>query len=152
MCWRAASLSKCREQEYNDIWHSLRLPDCRRFPLLLPTLLDDLSTANTFRRLSKWHFQTKPLPAWNAGTHLPSPLASKSTSHLGDIPTNPSGVPRIVRPAGANREGQEVSAAQHERCIQQFAPSVARTPWFRSGPVVTNRCTVAIASARCGPS
>ncbi len=108
--------------------------------------MDDLDTAKNFRRLSKWHFQTKPLPAWNAGTNLPSPLASKSFSLPGDIPTNPNGVPSVVGLAKANREVTEPPTGQPARCTQPFVPSVARTPWFRSNPVVIDPCTVAIAS------
>ncbi len=102
--------------------------------------------AKNFRRLSKWHFQTKPLPAGNAGTNSPSPLASKSSSHLRDLPTNPSGVPNVEGLARVSREVTVTPTGLPERCIQPFAPSVARTQRFLSGPVATSRCTVAIAS------
>ncbi len=38
------------------------------------------------------------------------------------------------------------AAGDHERCTQQFAPSVALILWFPSYHVVTDRCTAAIAS------
>ena len=104
------------------------------------------TVAKNLRRLSKWHFQTKPLPAGNAGTNSPSPLASKSSSHLKDLPTNPSGVPSVVGLGRVNRAVIVTPTEPPERCIQQFAPSVARTQWFLSGPAATSRCTVAIAS------
>ena len=104
------------------------------------------TVAKNLRRLSKWHFQTKPLPAGNAGTNLPSPLASKSSSHLKDLPTNPSGVPSVVGLARVSREVTVTPMGLPERCIRQFAPSVAKTPRFLLGPVATSPCTVAIAS------
>ncbi len=108
-----------------------------------PTLLDDLSIANTFRRLSKWHFQTKPLPAWNAGTILSSRLASKNSSLREDSPTNPGGVPRIVRLVGASNE-----APDPERCIQSCARSAGLTLRSPLSPVTTDQSTVAIASPK----
>ena len=114
-----------------------------------PTTPDDLGIANTFRRLSKWHFQTKPLPAWNAGTHLPSPLASKSSSLPGELPTNPGGVLKIGRLVRASSE--EAPTGHLERCIQSYAISAGLTLRFPLFPVVTDRCTVAIASAKRGP-
>ncbi len=56
-------------------------------------------------------------------------------------------VPNAVQLVGASREGPEVSAEEHERCIQQFVLSVVRTLRFLSDPMVTDRCIVAIASA-----
>ncbi len=66
--------------------------------------------------------------------------------HLGDLPTNPSGVLSVEGLARVSKGVTVTPTGLPERCIRQFAPSVARTPQFRSGPVVTNRCTVAIAS------
>ena len=124
-------------------------------------ILDNLDKPKFFRRLSKCHFQTKRVPAGNAGTNLPSLLASKSSSHLRDLPTNPSGAPSVVGLARASREAEATAEAEAEaeaeataipmglpeRCIPQFAPSVVRTPRFLLSPVVTSRCTAAIASA-----
>ena len=73
-------------------------------------------------------------------------MASKSSSLRGDIPTNPNGVPSVVGLAKANRVVTETPTGHPERCIQQFVPSVALTLWFLSDPVVTDPCTVAIAS------
>ncbi len=49
---------------------------------------------------------------------------------------------------GASREGPEVSAGHHEKCIQQFALSAGLTLWFHLDRVATGRYTVAIASAQ----
>ncbi len=57
-------------------------------------------------------------------------------------------VPNVVQLVGASREGPEVSAGQHEKCIQQFALSAVLTLWFPLGRVATGRYTVAIASAQ----
>ncbi len=60
-------------------------------------------------------------------------------------------VPNAVQLVGASREapeGPEVSAGQHEKCIQQFALSAVLIPWFPLGRVATGRYTVAIASAQ----
>ena len=111
-------------------------------------ILDNLDKPKNFRRLSKWHFQTKPLPAGNAEANLPSLLASKSSLLPGDLPTNPNGVPNVVRLARVSSEITGTPTGQPERCIQQFALSAGRTPWYRLGPVVTNPCIVAIALAR----
>ena len=79
---------------------------------------------------------------------LGSPISQlgKSSSRLGDLPTSPSGVPNAVVLARVSKGVTATPTALPERCIQQFAPSAARTPRFHSGPVVTSRCTVAIAS------
>ena len=118
------------------------------FPSSSPTIMDDLAIAKLFRRLSKWHFQTKPLPAWNAGTISPSPSASKSSSLPGGIPTIPSGVHNVAGLARVNSKVTGTPTDRPGRCTQQYVPSVALTPWFLSGPVVTDRCTVTIASAQ----
>ena len=60
-------------------------------------------------------------------------------------------VPNAVRLVGASkegREGREVSAGHHEKCIQQFALSAGLTLWFHLDRVATGRYTVAIASAQ----
>ncbi len=60
-------------------------------------------------------------------------------------------VPNAVQLVGASREGPEgpeVSAGQHEKCIQQFALSAGLTLWFHLDRVATGRYTVAIASAQ----
>ncbi len=87
-------------------------------PYSSPTILDDLAIAKLFRRLSKWHFQTKPLPAWNAGTNLPSPPASKSFLLPRVILTNPGGVPSVVELAGASSAATEIPTGHPVRCIQ----------------------------------
>ena len=129
----------------NVIAHKFRLAHCSRFHLRLQSQTTSILPVN-FRRLSKWHFQTNPLPAWNAGPHFPSPLASKSSSLPRGIPTSPSGVPNVVQLARVSKEVTGTPTDHPERCIQRSAPSVARTPWFPSDPGVTNRCTVPIAS------
>ncbi len=53
-----------------------------------------------------------------------------------------------VQLVGASREGPEVSAGHHEKCIQQFALSAGLIPWFPLGRVATGRYTVVIASAQ----
>ncbi len=57
-------------------------------------------------------------------------------------------VPNAVRLVGANSEDQEVSAGQHEKCIQQFALSAVLILWFPLGRVATGRYTAMIASAQ----
>ncbi len=118
-------------------------------PFSPPTTLDDLDKAESnSRRSSKWRFQTKPSPALNAGTILPSPLGSKSSSLPRDLPMNRVAVPNVVQLVRASREGPEVSAGQHEKCIQQFALSAVLILWFPLGRVATGRYTVVIASAQ----
>ena len=56
--------------------------------------------------------------------------------------------PNAVQLVGASKEGPEVSAGRHEKCIQQFALSAGLTRWFHLDRVATGRCTVAIASAQ----
>ncbi len=43
---------------------------------------------------------------------------------------NRAAVPNAVRLVGASREGPEVSAGEHEKCIQQFALSAVLILWF----------------------
>ena len=77
------------------------------------------------------------------GKPLPSPLARKSSSLPGDIPTNPSGVPRIVSLVGASSTATEVSAGQPEKCIQSCAISAGFTAPFvprGDGPVYCSDC------------
>ncbi len=57
-------------------------------------------------------------------------------------------VPNAARLVGASREGPEVSAGDHEKCIQQFAPSAVLILWFLLGPGETGQYTVTIASAQ----
>ena len=57
-------------------------------------------------------------------------------------------VPNAVQLVGASKEGPEVSAGYHEKCIQQFALSAGLTLWFHLDRVATGRYTVAIASAQ----
>ncbi len=131
----------------NVVAHKFRLAHCSRFHLRLQSQTTSILPVN-FRRLSKWHFQTNPLPAWNAGPHFPSPLASKSSSLPGDLPTNRSDVPRIVRLVRASSEVPETPTVHPERCIQSCAISAGLTLRSPLYPVVTDRCTVTIASAK----
>ncbi len=57
-------------------------------------------------------------------------------------------VPNAVQLVGASSEGLEVSAGQHEKCIQQFVLSAVLILWFPFSPVATGQYTVAIASAQ----
>ncbi len=61
---------------------------------------------------------------------------------------NRAAVPNEVQLVGASREGPEVSAGEHEKCIQQFALSAVLILWFPFGRVATGRITVVIASAQ----
>ncbi len=69
-------------------------------------------------------------------------------------PMNRAAVPNAVQLVGASREGPEgpegpeVSAGEHEKCIQQFALSAVPILWFPLGRVATGRYTVVIASAQ----
>ena len=121
-------------------------------PSSLPTILDDLDIAKYIRRLSKWHFQTKPLTAEIAGTNLPSRSGNRSSSIPKGSLMSPLAAPNAAHLAEASSQvpaevPAEVSVAgDHEKCTQQFARSAALILWFPSYPVVTDRCTVVIAS------
>ena len=120
-------------------------------PSSLPTMLDDLDTAKYFRRLSKWHFQTKPLTAEIASTNSPSRSGNRSSSIPKGSLMSRLAAPNVAQHARASSQvpagvSAEVLTGQPERCTQQFAHSAALILWFPSYPVVTNRCIAAIAS------
>jgi hypothetical protein len=117
--------------------------------LTSPSTLGDLDIAEqNFRRSSKGCFQTKPLPAWSAGTNSPLLLGSRNSMLPGVIPTSRNAVPNAAVLGRANSEVPETPTDQAERCIRQFVPSVAGIRWFPSCLEVTSLSTVAIASAR----
>ena len=61
---------------------------------------------------------------------LPSPLASKSSSLPGDLPTNPSGAPPADRPDGPVEEMQAASVMFHLAGVDKkvFMAEVAADP------------------------
>ena len=64
--------------------------------------------------------------------------ASRSSSHLRDIPTSLSAVPIAASRAGPN---SKAFASFPERCILRCVLSAVLIPWCPSGPEVTGRCT-----------
>ncbi len=145
-----SSVSPCRKSEHKSIvvhGTSLGYLIADVSPSSLPTMLDDLDIAKHFRRLSKWHFQTKPLTAEIASTNSPSRSGNRSSSIPKGSLMSRLAAPNAAQLVGASSQAPEVSAAaDHERCTQQFARSAALILWFPSYPVVTGRCTAAIAS------
>ena len=101
----------------------------------------------SFRRSPKWRFQTKPLPAEIAGPVLLSRLGNRSSSLPEGSLTSRLAAPNAAQPVRASSQVPEVSAGQHEKCIQSSALSVGSRPRSPLGPVVTGQSTVAIVSA-----